>query len=938
MTVPASTYRLQLHGEFGFGAAAAITDYLDALGVDAVYTSPYLHAERGSTHGYNIVDHTRLGPELGDEAAYDAWTDDLKARGLGHVLDFVPNHMGIGSGENRLWNDVLESGEASLCEGWFDIEWAPPKIGMAGKLLLPILGRQFGEALEAGELAVVRDGGSFFVAYYERRLPVAVKSLALVLRPALARLELPADDPSLAELHSISTAIEHLPGEASTPPAAREDRAREKEVIKRRLGALLADSEVIAAAVDATLAELAGAPGDPRSFDALEAFLGEQVYRLSFWRVATEEINYRRFFDVNELAAVKMEDPAVFAAAHALVLRKIAEGRITGLRLDHTDGLYDPAAYFEALQAEARAHAPEGGAPPWLVIEKILEPGEQLPSHWQVDGTTGYDFLGVVNGLWIRPDAGPKLTNFYHRFIATERDYDAVAYASRIAILRASLSSEIHMLAHRLERIAQTRRRSRDFTRASLTTAIVETIAAFPVYRTYVRPDGTRTASDDACIDRALRRARRRRPDVDPSVFEFLRDLLMLHHLPEEPGERAEQVRFAMRFAQLTGPVIAKGVEDTALYRYNRLVCLNEVGCDPAIFGAGTDVFHAHNRRQRQRFPRTMTTTATHDTKRGEDVRARLAVLSELPDEWRRAVSAWSRLARPHKTEVDDALAPSRNDAYLFYQTVVGALPLDELGDGDSVPPGFVDRVGAYMEKATREAKEHTSWIAGNPAYEAALQRFVREMLAHPGFVGPAAALARKLSTHGAVNSLAQLCLRLASPGVPDTYQGGELWDFSLVDPDNRRPVDYERRRGALADIRAQAADPAARARDLLASYLDGRIKLMVLHLGLTHRRQHRALYLEGSYAPIAGGRHVVAFRRAHGDQELVCVVPRLAYTMTGGRHPWPLGAAWGDQALALGRAGTWRDLLTGAEHRGAALPLAEVFADLPVSLLVREP
>ncbi|PCC72650.1 maltooligosyl trehalose synthase [Nannocystis exedens] len=936
MTIPVSTYRLQLHAGFGFRAAAAITDYLDALGVDAVYTSPYLHAERGSTHGYNVVDHAALGPELGDEADYDAWTDGLRARGLGHVLDFVPNHMGIGSGENRRWNDVLESGQASLCESWFDIEWAPPKIGMAGKVLLPILGRQFGEALEAGELKVVRDGGSFFVAYYERRLPVAIKSLPLILRPALARLSLAADDPTLAELHSVLTAIDHLPGEASTPPDAREERAREKDVIKRRLTALLAESGAIAAAVDATLQELAGRPGDPRSFDALETFLGEQVYRLSFWRVATEEINYRRFFDVNELAAIKMEDPAVFSAAHALVLRKIAEGRITGLRLDHTDGLYDPAAYFEALQAEARAHAPADAQPLYLVIEKILEPGEALPRHWQVDGTTGYDFLGAVGRLWIRPEAGPRLTRFYHRFIAAERDYEAVAYASRIAILRASLSSEIHMLAHRLERIAQKRRRSRDFTRVSLTSAIVETIAAFPVYRTYVRPDGSRTASDDACIDRALRRARRRRPDVDASVFEFLRDLLMLRNLPEEPEERAEAVRFAMRFAQLTGPVIAKGVEDTALYRYNRLVCLNEVGCDPAAFGASADDFHAHNQRQRRRFPRTMTTTATHDTKRGEDVRARLAVLSELPDEWRRAVSAWSRMARPFRTEVDEALAPSRNDAYLFYQTVVGALPLDELGEGDAVPPAFVDRVAAYMEKATREAKERTSWIAGNPEYEAAVQKFVRELLAHPGFCGPAAALARKISTHGAVNGLAQVCLKLASPGVPDTYQGGELWDFSLVDPDNRRPVDYERRRQALADIRARASDPVARARELLASYLDGRIKLMVLHLALQHRRQQRALYLEGSYVPLSAGRHVVAFRRAHGDQELVCVVPRLAYTLTGGRRPWPLGAAWGEQTLELERAATWRDLFTGAEHRGDGVPLADVFAELPVSLLVR--
>lgn len=932
MTVPASTYRLQLHAGFDFAAADAISDYLKMLGVDAVYTSPYLQAERGSTHGYNIVDHSRLGPELGGEAAYATWTDRLRALGLGHVLDMVPNHMGIGSGENRWWNDVLENGMASLCEGYFDIEWAPHKVGMAGKVLLPILGRQFGEVLEDGELKVVRDGGAFFVAYWERRLPTAIKSLPLVLRPALARCELAADDPCVAEALSIVTAIDHLPGEASTPPDQREDRAREKEVIKRRLNALMEASPAIAAAVDAQLQELAGKRGEPRSFDALEAFLNEQVYRLSFWRVATEEINYRRFFDVNDLAAIKMEEPAVFAAAHAVVFEKIAEGRITGLRLDHTDGLYDPAAYFEALQAEIRARMPKEAQPPYLVIEKILARGERLPGHWQVDGTTGYDFLSVINGLWIRPEAGPRLTGFYRRFIADESDYSEIAYASRIEILRASLSSEIHMLAHALERIAQANRRSRDFTLVSLTTAMVETIAAFPVYRSYVRPDGSRTASDDAAIDRAIRRARRRRPDVDASVFEFLRDLLKLRKLPEDAQVRASCVRFAMRFAQLTGPVIAKGVEDTALYRYNRLVCLNEVGCDPDVFGTQVEEFHAHNEQQRASFPRTMTTTATHDTKRGEDVRARLAVLSEIADEWRRAVSGWSRMARPFKTALGGELAPARNDAYLFYQTVVGALPLAELGEGDVPPAAFVDRVAAYMAKATKEAKQRTSWIAADPDYDAAVQKFVRDMLAHPNFASQAAALARKISPYGATNSLAQLCLKLASPGVPDTYQGCELWDFSLVDPDNRRPVDYALRREYLQEMAEGTADPAG----LLASYLDGRIKLWVTHRGLIHRREHRALYLEGSYAPIVAGKHVVAFRRAYKGAEVVCVVPRLSYTLTGGRHAWPLGAVWGEQALAVGGRGPWRDLLTGAELEGAALPLAEVFAALPVALLVR--
>lgn len=921
MKTPSSTYRLQLHAGFGFTAAADISGYLHALGVDAVYTSPYLHAERGSTHGYNIVDHARLGPELGSEADYVAWTDGLRARGMGHVLDMVPNHVGIGSGENRWWLDVLECGMASLYADHFDIEWDPPKLGMRGKLLLPVLGRQFGEELEDGKLQVVRDGGAFFVAYYERRLPLAIKSLPHVLRPALDRLALASDDPSLAELHSVLTAIDHLPGEADTPPEAREQRAREKDVIKRRLERLIGESQPIAAAIDATLKELCGVVGQPRSFDGLEALLREQVYRLSFWRVAAEEINYRRFFDVNELAAIKMEDPAVFTATHQLVLAQIAAGRISGLRLDHTDGLYEPAAYFDRLREEAPGL--------YLVIEKILEPGEQLPGDWDVDGTTGYDFLAVVNGLWIAPEAGPRLTDFYRRFSGLARAFPEVAHASRLAILRESLASEIHMLAAQLERIAQADRRSRDFTLAGLKRAIVATIAAFPVYRTYVRPDGSRTPADDACIDQAIGQARRRRPDVDASVFTFLREVLRLRRLPEETGARAAVVRFAMRFAQITGPVIAKGVEDTALYRYNRMVCLNEVGCDPDIFGVTTDEFHAHNTRQRQRFPRTMTATATHDTKRGEDMRARLAVLSELPDAWRRAVSAWSRIGRAHKTTLAGELAPTRNDGYLLYQTVVGALPLDAIDDGE-LPGEFIDRVAEYMKKATKEAKQKTSWLHPDEAYEAAVDRFVREMLVQPTFVAQVRALVRQIAPYGAVNGLAQLCLKLASPGVPDTYQGSELWNFALVDPDNRRPVDYALRRGMLEGL--EAVEPG----ELLANYVDGRIKLRLTQVGLRHRRERPALYLEGSYEPISGGRHVVALRRRLGAEQLVCVVPRLGYSLTRGRG-WPVGEAWGEQRLALGEAVDLVDLVTGRRHHGAELPLAEVFAELPFALLHRD-
>lgn len=929
MTPPSSTYRLQLHSGFGLADAAAITDYLHDLGVGAVYTSPLLRAQKGSTHGYDVVDHTTLGPELGDEAAYEAWSDGLRARGMGHVLDMVPNHMGIGSGENAWWSDVLESGQASRFAGHFDIAWEPPKPGMRGKLLLPVLGRPFGEALEAGELKVMREGGRFVLGYWERRLPLAIKSTTAILRPALAVVEGNADELALAELHSILTAIDHLPGEADTPPAEREARAREQELLKRRVERLLEQEPAIASAVDERLKTLGGREGDPRSFDALEQLLNAQVYRLAYWRVSTEEINYRRFFDVDELAAIKMEDPAVFAAAHAKIFEWVAAGRVTGLRLDHTDGLYEPAAYFAALQAEIRRLRPND--PCWLLIEKILEPGEQLPDSWDVDGTTGYDFLGAVNNLWVAPDAGPRLTDFYQRFVAVKRTFNKVSHTARLAILHGSLSSEVSMLAHRLELIAGGDRRSRDFTRVGLTAAIEATIAAFPVYRTYVRPDGSHTPEDVACIERALGRARRRQTDVDPSVFDYLRDVLLLKNLPEDEGRRGEIVDFAMRFAQITGPAIAKGVEDTALYRYNRLVCLNEVGGDPGAFGGTVEAFHAHNVQQRRRYPHTMLATSTHDTKRGEDLRCRLAVLTEVPDAWRRAVSAWGKYARLRKTEVDGEPAPSRNDVYLFYQTVVGAFPLHE---GDELDPAFVDRVAAYMQKATKEAKLRTSWLHPNEAYDAAVQKFVREMLAHPEFVAEVRALARRLDVPGAVNSLAQLIIKMGAPGVPDTYQGSELWNFSLVDPDNRRPVEFNNCRRLLAEIKAGEAEPRERARSLLAGHASGGVKLLITHVGLMHRREQERFYREADYVPISGGRHVVAFRRERGAQGLVCAVPRLSRGLA--RGGWPLGEVWGDEVIEVG-PGRWRDLLTGVVHDGPTLRVAEVFADLPGALLWRD-
>ncbi|HVV81568.1 MAG TPA: glycogen debranching protein GlgX [Kofleriaceae bacterium] len=932
---PTSTYRVQLHAGFTFADAAALADYLDRLGAGALYTSPYLRAEPGSTHGYNVVDHAELNPELGGADGHAALVRALQEHGLGHVLDFVPNHVGVGAGGNRWWSDVLENGPASRFADYFDIDWHPPSIGLDHKVLLPVLGGQYGQELEDGKLSIVRDGGRFLVAYHERRWPAAPRALRTIFEGALARLELAADDPHRWELESILTGLHHLPDAAEVAPARRDERARENEVLKRRLGALCAASPEVAAALDEELASINPGPGSAGDPDRLDALLRDQNYRLAYWRVATEEINYRRFFDVNELAAIRMEDPRVFDATHALVLDLVARGAVTGLRLDHTDGLYDPAAYFAALQARARdAIRAAGGGPEralYVVAEKILEPGERLPRGWRIDGTSGYDFIAAVNGLWIDRGAEAAMTRFYSEHTGETPDVAGMIFDTKLVIMETSLSAEVVMLGQALRRLAEADRRSRDFTLQTLTRAVRATIAAFPVYRTYLTPAGTREPNDERHVDHAIALAKRKQRNVDPSVFDYLRDVLLLR------VRTPDAIHFAMRFQQLSGPVMAKGVEDTAMYRYGRLVSLDEVGCDPARFGETIDSFHEHNARALAAFPLTMTTTTTHDTKRSEDVRARLAVLTELPDRWIAHVRRWTELAAPHLTRTRTGVAPAPGDQYLFWQTVVGAWPF--AGEDPTLTPRLV----AYMEKATREAKLHTSWTSPDAAYEAATRRFVERMLADRAFVDDVAALVAALAPHGACNSLAQLALKLGSPGVPDVYQGTELWDLSLVDPDNRRPVDYARRRAILDELDARGAagargggEPtAALAGELLAAYADGRIKLHVTRRALQLRRRERLLFLEGGYQPIDGGEHVIAFERAHDGRRLVCVVPRLPVTLTRGGEAgrFPLGDVWGEQRLPV--AGTFRDVFTGAELGGDSLALRDVLATLPIAWLL---
>ncbi|BDG09438.1 malto-oligosyltrehalose synthase [Anaeromyxobacter paludicola] len=981
---PASTYRLQLHAGFGFDAAAAQVPYLHALGVTHLYLSPILAAAPGSKHGYDVVDHGRLNPELGGEAAYERLCAALAERGMGQLVDFVPNHMGVGP-ENRFWMEVLENGPSSEHARLFDVDWRPVKGELENKVLVPILGDQYGKVLERGELKLSREGGALWLGYYEHRFPIAPRQVPQVLRHGLPELKerLGATNEHVQELESLCTALEKLAPRSETDPRLVEERAREKEVAKRRLAALCEASPELREFVDGNVRTFNGTPGEPRSFDLLDKLLDAQAFRLAHWRVAGEEINYRRFFDVNALAAIRMEDPQVFDEAHRLTMALLRQGRISGLRIDHPDGLYDPPAYFRALQARAvaeraRARAEargervddaavlalaervgdelaQGALPPrplYVVAEKILMAGEQMPPDWAVDGATGYEFVAAANGLFVDPAHGRAFTELYTRYTGRREDFREVAWQRKKLVMSSSMASEINMLAHRLNRISESDRRTRDFTLNDLTRALVEYVAAFPVYRTYVTPDGRVSDRDRAYVDAAIARARRRSPVTDPSIYDFVRDAVLLR-MPEEltTAERALWREFAMKLQQVTGPVTAKAIEDTAFYVYLRLASLNEVGGEPRDFGASPSAFHDLCAGRRARWPGSLNATSTHDTKRSEDVRVRIDALSEIPAEWRGRLALWGRLNRRHERELEDGLrAPDRNDQLLVYQTLVGSLPDEALAPGARIDPAaagwqaYRARILAYLEKALREAKLHTSWTSVNAEYEAAARGFVEGILAHRPFLDDLAPFAARVAQAGRLSSLAQVALKCAAPGVCDVYQGCELWDLSLVDPDNRRPVDFARRAGLLDAIdRRLAEGPEARAalaREVSSpeGLRDGRAKLWLLREGLRLRREAPELFLEGTYLPLeARGRdagHLVAFARTHRGRRLLCAVPRLTLSLLDAAAGGPI--AWeGELPLPPELAGRYQDLVTGEPREGGPLALSALFGSFPVALLV---
>ena len=911
--VPRATYRLQLTAEFGFARAAAIVPYLARLGISHLYASPFLKARAGSQHGYDIIDHSTLNPEFGGEAGFAQLTDVLAAHDMGLILDFVPNHMGIGRADNAWWLDVLEWGPKSPFADTFDIEWSTLPYRTQGGLLLPILGKPYGEALEQGEIELRfdRDAGSFSFWYYEHRLPVRPSRYPEILKTAVAFANAAATPAGEALL-----AIARRFADPRRPTRA------EAPGLKAALAAVPGGSDII----DAGLAAYRPDAGEPARTVALHRLLERQHYRLAHWRVAISEVNYRRFFDINDLAGIRVENPRTFRLVHEKVAALIAGGKLQGLRLDHIDGLYDPEQYCRRLHKLITDHRPAKGPKPfYVVVEKILAPDEAMPRLAGVAGTTGYDVLNLLSRVLLDGAGLPVLEQAWQTQAAPSRNFEQIVEESKARILDATMASEFTVLTRLLARIAAGHWPSRDFTLDRLRSAFEAFVIHFPVYRTYVA-NGVVSEADRATIARAIGAARERWFGSDVAILDFLQDALTCDLVaPGRAGySRARVTRFAAKVQQFTGPVAAKAVEDTAFYRYHRLLALNDVGNDPSLPALSVETFHSLMAKRARLDPHAMTATATHDTKRGEDARMRLLALSELAQDWAQSVRAWTTMNAHLVDQQARRRAPSRAHEFMIYQALLGAWPL---GVRDN---NFLERMQGYAVKAAREGKQETSWANPDEAYEAGLTRFLAGLLDDTQsreFLGDFEAFARRIALLGALNSLSQLVLKAGIPGVPDFYQGTELWDLALVDPDNRRAVDFAARESLLA-----RADGIAG-----ADWSNGHAKFALTRTLLDLRRQRPALFAEGRYEPIAVSGvhrdHVIAFARRHEREAVIVAAGRQFAPFTdGGRH-W-LRADEFDATLDLAGYRVTRNVLNG--HAPAARA-ADLFHAAPVAVLQAE-
>lgn len=941
-----STYRLQFNKDFTFQDASRIVDYLSDLGITHVYASPIFSSRRGSTHGYDVIDPTHFNPELGTEADFLALHEKLHERGLGLILDIVPNHMSASS-ENAWWMDVLENGLESAYASYFDIDWHPPSRRLDGKVLLPVLGRPFGEALEHQELKLTLLEGKFFVQYFDSLFPIAPSTYHLILKRRLNDLrdQLGEDSAVYQEYSGIVAEAAALAEFAAAPREAVGEKRLQFESLRQRLRQLISEDGRVGDFIRQNLQGMDGKPKVPASFASLETLLSQQHYLLAYWQNVNEEINYRRFFTINDLVGTRMQDPHVFEATHALVVRLVEQKAVTGLRIDHIDGLRDPLGYLRQLSERVGANT--GSIEPEAVpifVEKILARDESLPAAWPVAGTTGYEFANELNRFFVDPRGGKQIEQIYSEFLGREVLYDETLYQKKRLVMSTILGIEMRALGHHFQMLAADDRYAREIPRLELNQALVETTAHLGVYRTYIRNLEVPRQDEDR-IEQALGKAQARMPQLNIRSFHFLRDVLLLRNRPHLlPGHREARLAFTMRWQQFTGPIMAKAFEDTFLYVYNPLISLNEVGGDPRPSKAPSADFPSFVANRLKEWPHALNASTTHDTKRAEDVRARINVLSEIPAEWRSRLKRWSKQNEVHRKLTDGQPVPDRNEEIFLYQTLLGAWPMDV---NEFVT--LKNRMKAYAIKATREAMVHTRWTRPNLRHEQALERFIASIL-KPGagnpFLRDFQRFQQQIAYFGMINGLSQTLLKIAAPGVPDFYQGSDLWDLRLVDPDNRQPVDFIRRYAMLAGLRETDEITSDLLYDLTDKWGDGRIKLHLISRALHFRRQNATLFSEGALVPVesigARREHVAAFARRHNKEWIVVVVPRW---LARGRYPLHSKgreAFWGNAEIRLPHKApaSWNNVLTGqsVETKGdgdtRCISVGNLLSDFPVALL----
>jgi (1->4)-alpha-D-glucan 1-alpha-D-glucosylmutase len=928
MRIPTATYRLQFTPQFGFKDAHAIAQYLSDLGISDVYASPIFKARTGSTHGYDVVDASQLNPQLGTVEDFEELVESLQSRSLGWVQDIVPNHMAYSS-ENPYLMDLLENGPDSEYCDYFDVCWNSPFSNSQERILAPLLGDFYGTSLENGEIQLKYNQDGLKVTYYALELPLRLETYSEVFSYNLGKVArtLGRNHPDFIKLLGVVYLLKNVPSEV-----AGKQRRDQIAFIKGLLWEVYTTNNQIHEFFDENICTFNGEAGKPESFNLLDSVLDQQFYRLAYWKVGAEEMNYRRFFTVNELISVKVEELRVFNNTHALIQQLVEQGKFTGLRIDHIDGLYNPTQYLERLREKV--------GDTYITVEKILELSEDLPDYWQIQGTSGYDFMNYVNGLFCQPENKDRFDQLYFAFTGFRMSYPQLVKQNKHLILDRNLAGDIDNLACLLKTISNRYRYGNDFTINGLKRAIAEVLVLFPIYRTYITSE-TIQDIDRQRIQAVLRTAKVQNPILQHELT-FIEKLMLLEFDDSlTQTEREQWLYFVMRMQQYSGPLMAKGVEDTTLYVFNRLISLNEVGGNPDHFGISPTEFHAYNQRHCDRWRYTMNGTATHDTKRGEDTRARINVLSEIPDEWEAMINTWSAMNRGLRRDRDGLAMPDRNDEYLLYQTLVGAFPFEE-----QEHEFFVERVKDYLIKAIRESKAHTAWLRPDSDYEEACTAFVEQVLdptlSQP-FIDAFLPFQQKVASYGIFNSLSQTLLKLAAPGVPDFYQGTELWDLSLVDPDNRRPVNYEHRCAVLHTLITETkVDILALLNSLLQSKQDGRVKFFLTLQGLKARNAYRNLFLDGNYMPLEVqgqfANHVVAFARQHQNQWAIAIAPRfLAALIQPGQNP--LGeAVWQDTHILLpdGAPTHWQNVLTEQPLDGAhTLSVGNTLTHFPVALLI---